>query len=147
MELPDRLAGLNALINATNTLLLVTGWLLIRAGRREAHRRVMLTAFGLSALFLVSYLIRIGLSGTHTYPEGAPGRALYLPMLATHVILAIAVPVFAIRGIFLAVKGRLEEHRDLMKVGLPVWLYVAVTGVAVYLMLYNAMGRLPWQVG
>ena len=144
MDLADQLAFLNALLNASCTALLLTGYALVRAGRLDAHRKVMITALGVSALFLTSYLTRIALSGTHTYPADAPGRAIYLPMLASHVLLAATVPVFALRGVFLAVKGRLDEHRRLMRVGLPIWLYVSVTGVAVYGMLYSAMDALPF---
>ena len=144
MELADQLALCNACLNATSAVLLITGWYFIRSGRRDLHRRAMMGAFVVSAVFLVSYLTRVALSGTHVYPQEAPGRGLYLFILATHVPLAATVPVFALRAIFLAVKQRFPEHRRLMRVGLPIWLYVSVTGVAVYFMLYGAMDKLPF---
>jgi putative membrane protein len=143
VDLNDRLALLNACLNACSFVALVTGWFLIRAGRREAHRAAMSAALVISTLFLLSYGVRIGLHGTHPYPEGAPGRGAYLVLLASHVLLAATVPFFAFRGVYLAIRGRLEEHRRLMRLGLPVWLYVSVTGVLVYLVLYGALGRLP----
>lgn len=143
MELADRLALLNAILNGISTLLLVTGWVLVRQRKLDAHRKTMLAAFGMSCLFLISYGTRFLLSGTHVYPHEAAGRGLYLFVLATHVPLAALVPVFALRAIYLAVKQRFDEHRRLMRVGLPIWLYVSVTGVAVYVMLYGALGKLP----
>jgi putative membrane protein len=97
----------------------------------------MLAAVGISAVFLVSYLARVALSGTHPYPEDAPLRGLYLVILATHVLLAALVPPMALRAVWLAMKGRFEEHKRLVKWAAPVWLYVSVTGVLVYLMLYH----------
>ena len=144
MELNDKLALLNASLNATSFLCLVIGWLRIRGGDREGHRKAMGAAFVISAVFLISYLTRVALGGTHPYPGSGGIRTFYLSMLASHVLLAASVPVFAVRGIWLARAGRFEEHRRLMRVGLPIWLYVSVTGVAVYLMLYSAMNALPW---
>lgn len=144
MTLNDKLALLNASLNATSGLALLYGWTRIRAGDREGHRKAMITAFVISAVFLISYLTRVALGGTHPYPGQGGARTLYLAILISHVILAATVPYFSVRGIFLAVKGRLAEHRRLMRVGLPVWGYVSVTGVLVYLMLYGAMGALPF---
>lgn len=144
MTLNDRLALLNASLNFLSFLCLLYGYSRIRAGDREGHRKAMVTAVTISAIFLVSYLTRVALGGTHPYPGSGGVRIFYLGMLASHVTLAASVPVFAIRGIWLARAGRFPEHRRLMRVGLPIWLYVSVTGVAVYLMLYSAMGALPW---
>lgn len=143
MELNDRLALLNASLNGLSFLALVYGWTRVRAGDREGHRKAMTAAFAISVVFLISYLTRVALGGTHPYPETGSARTFYLVLLASHVILAAFVPFFAVRGIFLAVKQRFAEHRRLMRVGLPVWLYVSVTGVAVYVLLYGAMGKLP----
>ena len=140
MDLNDSLALLNAVLNGTAGLFLAVGWLMIRMGNPKAHSAAMLGAFGISAVFLVSYLTRVAIGGTHPYPPDAPFRGLYLAMLASHVILAASVPVFAIGGIWLALKNRLATHRRLMRVGLPVWLYVSVTGVGVYVMLYHVAG-------
>jgi putative membrane protein len=144
VELADRLAGLNAVLNATSFVLLCIGYYFIRTRQILRHRRTMLTAFVISVLFLCSYLTRISLSGTHTYPHDAPYRAFYLLVLGTHVPLAATVPLFAIRGIYLGLNDRRAEHRRLMRVGLPIWLYVSVTGVLVYLLLYAALGKLPF---
>lgn len=140
MDLNDTLATLNAVLNGTSGVLLVVGGLLARQHKREAHKKVMLSAFAVSAIFLVSYLTRVAIGGTHPYPEEAPGRMFYLVMLASHVLLAATVPFFALGGIWLGWKGRIDTHRRLMRVGLPVWLYVSVTGVGVYLMLYHYAG-------
>lgn len=137
MDLNDSLALLNAVLNGTSGLCLFVGWLFIRAGNPKAHRAAMLGAFGISAVFLLSYLTRVAIGGTHPYPPDAPYRGFYLAMLASHVVLAATVPFFAIGGIWMAVKNRLATHRKLMRVGLPIWLYVSVTGVGVYLMLYH----------
>jgi len=144
MTLNDRLALLNASLNFLSFLALLFGYSRIRVGDREGHRRAMVTAVTISAIFLISYLTRVALGGTHPYPGTGAIRTFYLGMLASHVLLAASVPVFAIRGILLARASRFEEHRRLMRVGLPIWLYVSVTGVAVYGMLYSAMDALPW---
>ena len=144
MELADRLAALNALLNATSFVLLCIGYYFVRTGQITRHRRTMLTAFAVSALFLCSYVTRIALSGTHVYPHDAPYRGLYLWILGTHVPLAATVPLFAVRGIYLGLNDRRAEHRRLMRLGLPIWLYVSVTGVLVYVLLYAALGKLPF---
>ena len=144
MELNDQLALLNASLNATSSLCLVYGWTRIRAGDRDGHRKAMGTAFVISAIFLVSYLTRVALGGTHPYPGDGALRTVYLAVLISHIALAASVPYFAIKGIYLAKNSRFDEHRRLMRVGLPIWLYVSVTGVLVYLMLYGAMGALPF---
>jgi putative membrane protein len=142
LELADRLAMLNALLNGSATVFLVSGWIAIRRDRRDVHKKLMLTALAISALFLVSYLTRLSLSGTHTYPLDAPFRRAYLAMLISHVCLATLVPVIALRSVWLAYRGRFAAHRRWNRVGLPIWLYVSVTGVAVYLWLYGALGKL-----
>jgi putative membrane protein len=144
VELADRLAALNAVLNGASFVLLCTGYYFIRTKQIRKHKRTMLTAFGVSVLFLCSYLTRIALSGTHVYPHEAAYRSLYLFILGTHVPLAATVPVFAIRGLYLGLNDRRAEHRRLMRIGLPIWLYVSVTGVLVYLLLYAALGKLPF---
>ena len=127
----------NATLNGSCAVLLTSGYVAIRRGGREIHRRIMLTAFGVSALFLVCYLVRVAISGTHAYPGTGAARTAYFVLLGTHMVLAVATPPLAIRSIYLAWRGRIAEHRKLVKVTLPVWLYVSVTGVLVYLMLYR----------
>ena len=131
------LPTVNAFLNGTAATLLVAGFLLIRSGRREAHRRVMVSAFACSALFLVSYLVYHAGVGSVRFRGTGTVRTVYLGILLTHTLLAAAVPFLAVAALALAAKGRLETHRRLARVTLPVWLYVSVTGVVVYLMLYR----------
>jgi uncharacterized membrane protein YozB (DUF420 family) len=131
------LATTNAVLNALAAILLVAGWVLIRRGRVKAHRTVMIAAFVVSTLFLVSYLTRYAIEGTHRFAGPDAVRPIYLTILATHVPLAAAVPLLALRMFFLAWKGRFDAHRRLGRITLPIWLYVSVTGVLIYCMLYQ----------
>ncbi len=134
-ELGDTLALVNAMLNATSGVLLVTGRTLIKRGKRELHKKTMLATVATSAVFLACYLTRVALTGTHAY--AGPAKPLYLVILLTHMTLAAAVPVLA--GILLlrAYKDRFAEHRKLARYTYPVWLYVSVTGVIVYMMRYH----------
>ena len=138
--LGDTLAAVNATLNGTSAVFLVLGWWFIRQGQRARHKRAMLTAFAISCAFLVSYLTRVAISGTHTYPQYYPFRSFYLILLASHVLLAATVPFLAVAAITLALKNRLPAHRKVVRWALPVWLYVSVTGVLVYVMLYGVAG-------
>jgi uncharacterized membrane protein YozB (DUF420 family) len=131
------LPAINATLNATAAVLLVWGYALIRQGRRRAHRRAMMAAFVVSCLFLAGYLIYHALFGAKYFPHSGAIRVLYLSILLTHTVLAAAVPVLAIVTLTLALRGRFEKHRALARGTLPVWLYVSVTGVIVYWMLYR----------
>lgn len=131
------LPTVNAILNGTAATLLVAGFLLIRAGRREAHRRVMTAAFACSVLFLVSYLVYHFEAGSVRFRGTGGFRTFYLSVLLTHTVLAAVVPFLAVTTLVLARKGRFEAHRRLARVTLPVWLYVSVTGVVIYLMLYR----------
>lgn len=131
------LPAVNATLNGTSAVLLTTGYVLIRNGRREAHHRVMLAAFTVSILFLISYLIYHSQVGSVHYPHPGTLRTVYLTILFTHTVLAATVPVLAILTLRRALKGEFARHRKLAKWTLPIWLYVSVTGVIVYLMLYQ----------
>ena len=131
------LAPTNAGLNAISTLLLVAGWVAIRRGHWRAHRAAMVAAFLVSAVFLCCYLAYHWVVGHVPFAGQGGVRTLYFVILVTHIILAAAVPVLAIRMIFLAVRGRLDAHRRLGRIALPVWLYVSVTGVVIYAMLYH----------
>jgi len=131
------LPTLNALLNGTSAALLVTGWLLIRAGRRDAHRRAMTAAFACSVLFLVSYLTYHAQMGSVRFTGRGSVRTVYLAILLTHTVLAAAVAPLAVTAFLLARKGRFETHRKLARWTLPLWLYVSVTGVVIYVMLYR----------
>jgi putative membrane protein len=138
----EALAPLNALLNASSGVLLLLGWRAIRRGERERHRRLMIGAVGVSAVFLASYLTRVALTGTHRFPGDGWVRGLYLAVLVSHTLLAAAVAPMALRTLFLGVKGRFEAHRRIARVTFPAWLYVSVTGVAVYVLLYQVAPRL-----
>jgi putative membrane protein len=138
VELGEALALANACMNGTAAACIVAGWLAIRARHRELHRNLMLAAFAVSSLFLVSYLARVALTGTHHYPGHGPLKAIYLAVLLTHMTLAVATPPLVIRALFLALRNRIAEHRRIVRFTLPIWLYVSVTGVVVYAMLYHA---------
>lgn len=136
MEFSD-LPTVNACLNAIAALLLVVGYRLIRQGRREAHRRVMLTAFACSILFLISYLIYHANVGSVRFQGTGLIRTVYLSILLTHTVLAALVPFLAAFTLGLAWKGRFDRHRRLARWTLPIWLYVSVTGVVIYWMLYQ----------
>lgn len=137
---PAVLPGVNAALNALALVLLLRGRSLARAGHREAHRRVMLAAFAVSTLFLALYVVHKASRGFENTPYGGEGllRLLYLGTLASHVVLAMAVPVLAGVLIALGLRGRIERHRRLARVAWPIWVYVSVTGVVIYVMLYHA---------
>ena len=131
------LPSINAALNATAAVLLVWGYMLIRQRRITLHRRVMLCAFVVSSLFLAGYLtyhFRVGV--VHFHGTGAL-RAIYLGILGTHTILAAAVPPLAIVTLSRGLGARFDRHRRLARWTLPIWLYVSVTGVVVYAMLYH----------
>ena len=131
------LPTLNAVLNASSGLCLATGYYFIRRRNVEAHRRAMLAAFGVSAIFLVSYLVHHAQVGSVPYQGKGMLRTLYFAILIPHVILAAAVVPLAIVTIRRGLRGQIERHRPLAKVTLPIWLFVSVTGVIVYLMLYG----------
>lgn len=142
MSLGDALAPLNAALNASAGTLLFLGWRAIKRGDRVAHRRLMIGAVAVSAVFLLSYLTRVALTGTHRFPGEGWLRWLYLAILVSHTILAVAVAPMALRSLALGWTGRIERHRRLARVTFPIWLYVSGTGVVVYLLLYQVAPRL-----
>ena len=131
------LPSVNAFLNAVSALLLIWGYTLIRRRLIEQHRRVMLTAFAVSCLFLVCYIVYHVQVGSVHYPHTGILRPIYFTILITHTILAAAVPVLAIITLNRALKARYAAHRAIAHWTLPIWLYVNVTGVIVYLMLYR----------
>lgn len=140
MSLADALPSVNAALNSASAVLVVLGFLAIRRGDRERHRALMLSALGASALFLVSYLTRVALTGTHRFPGEGALRALYLAVLGTHTVLAAVAAPLVLTVAWLALRGRFPSHRRLARVTLPIWLYVSVTGVVVYVLLYHVAG-------
>jgi putative membrane protein len=133
----EDLPKLNAVLNATAAVLLVCAFILIRRGRRDAHKRVMLAAFTVSVLFLISYLTYHAQVGSVHYPHSGAIRSVYLSILFTHTVLAAAVPVLAILTLRRGLRGNFVRHKAIARWTLPIWLYVSVTGVVVYLMLYQ----------
>ena len=131
------LATTNAVLNALATVLLIAGWVFIARGQWKAHRAAMIAAFAVSAVFLVCYLTYHYLVGHVPFRGQGSVRTVYFAILITHIILAVFVPILALRMFFLAWKGRWEAHRRLGKITMPIWLYVSVTGVVIYAMLYH----------
>jgi uncharacterized membrane protein YozB (DUF420 family) len=131
------LPTVNASLNALATVFLLTGYVMIRQRRIEAHRACMIAALVTSALFLTSYLIYHYHAGSTPFPGTGWVRPLYFFILITHIILAAVVPPLALVTVWRAFKGRFEKHAKLARWTLPIWLYVSVTGVVVYLMLYH----------
>jgi uncharacterized membrane protein YozB (DUF420 family) len=131
------LPTLNATLNATSGLLLITGYLLIRNGHIEAHRRAMISAFVCSAVFLTSYVVYHAQAGSKPFPGTGAARTIYFSILIPHVVLAAAVLPMAILTLRRGLARNDTAHRRIARVTLPVWLFVSVTGVAVYLMLYH----------
>ncbi|HEV8146707.1 MAG TPA: DUF420 domain-containing protein [Bryobacteraceae bacterium] len=131
------LPAVNATLNATSAVLLAIGYALIRSGRRDAHKKTMLAAFWVSVAFLICYLVYHAQVGSVRYPGTGTIRTVYLTILLTHTILAATVPVLAIITLRRALKGNFPHHRKIARWTLPIWMYVNVTGVVVYLMLYQ----------
>jgi len=129
--------AMNAMFNASCFVFLVAGRLAIAKGRELLHRHCMLSAFAASSVFLISYLTRYYISGTHRYAGHGWDKTLYLVILFSHMLLAIALVPMVLRSIYLGVKGQRAKHRRLVRWTWPIWSYVSVTGVVVYVMLYR----------
>jgi len=134
------LPALNALFNGLSATALLIGFTLIRARRIQAHRAAMLTAFGFSTLFLVSYILHHALHGDVRYPVHAAGRMVYLPLLTSHILLAIVALPLILVTFFFSLSGRIPQHRKVARWTFPLWLYVSITGVVTYVMLRLAQG-------
>jgi len=124
-------------LNGTAAILLIIAFILIKQRRIQAHKRVMISAFVVSSLFLISYLIYHAQVGSVHYRHTGTIRTVYLTILTTHTILAATVPVLAIVTLRRALKGNFIRHKAIARWTLPIWLYVSVTGVVVYVMLYQ----------
>lgn len=127
----------DATLNGIAAILLITGFFLIRSGRKIAHKRVMISAFCVSVAFLTCYLIYHANAGVVYYPHTGLLRVVYLTILFTHTPLAATVPVLAIITLRRGLKRQFPRHRAIARWTFPIWLYVSVTGVIVYLMLYQ----------
>jgi len=131
------LPALNATLNGIAGMLLLIGWVLIRSRRIEAHRICMMAAFGASSLFLASYLIYHAQVGSVPFTRQGFVRPLYFTILLTHVVLAAATLPLALITLSRGLKARFAKHRAIARWTLPIWLYVSVTGVLVYVLLYQ----------
>ncbi|HEY1550913.1 MAG TPA: DUF420 domain-containing protein [Kofleriaceae bacterium] len=129
--------AINAALNLTCFIFLVMGRVAIARGDRATHKRRMLAAFYTSAIFLVSYLIRFATTGAHRYPGHGIDRIIYLVMLLSHMVLAVVLVPLVIGALRRALRGDYAAHVRLVKFTWPIWAYVSVTGVLVYLMLYH----------
>ena len=136
MDVSD-LPALNATLNAIATVFLVTAYILIRRGRREAHKRCMLAAVVTSALFLTSYVIYHANAGSRPFPGEGAVRVIYFAILMTHVPLAAAILPLALTTTVRGLRGQFDRHTRIARWTLPLWLYVSVTGVVIYVMLYQ----------
>jgi uncharacterized membrane protein YozB (DUF420 family) len=131
------LPALNAFLNATAAVLLVIGYSFIRAGQIRRHRAVMISACAVSTLFLISYVIYHANIGSKPFQGRGPIRIVYFTILLTHVILAAAVLPLAVITLSRGLRARFDRHVAIARWTFPIWLYVSVTGVIVYLMLYR----------
>ena len=139
LELSD-LPGVNATLNSISLVLLVVGYLMIRRRRETAHKWFMIAAFCVSTLFLTSYLTYRFLGEEKRFGGTGLIRPVYFFILITHVSLAMTVPVLAGRMLYLALRGRFDKHRRIARITFPIWIYVSVTGVLVYLLLFRLYG-------
>ena len=133
----SELPSVNAALNSLSAVLLTTGFYFIKSRRISAHRACMLSAFGCSTLFLISYLVYHYQVGSVPFKGQGWVRAVYFTILLTHTILAAAVVPLALVTLSRALKSRFPAHRRIARWTFPVWLYVSVTGVVVYVMLYK----------
>ncbi len=137
MSFYDILPTVNAVLNGTAAILLVIGYILIGKRKVDLHRKAMVTAFGVSVVFLISYLVYHAHARIVYFQHTGAIKTVYLWILWTHTPLAAAVPVLALITLNRGLKGRIASHRAIAKWTFPIWLYVSVTGVIVYLMLYH----------
>jgi len=134
------LPALNALFNGLSATALLIGYTFIKARRIPAHRAAMITAFGFSTLFLVGYILHHALHGDVRYPAHAALRSVYLPLLASHILLATVTLPLILVAFFFSLSGRIPQHRRVARWTFPLWLYVSITGVITWAMLRLAQG-------
>ncbi len=138
MTFTESLPTLNACLNGTATILLTAGFMFIKNGREKSHRACMVSAFAVSVIFLFFYVLHKWLvQGVHT-PFGGEGtwRSIYYTMLVTHIILAILIVPLVLTTLSLAIRGKRDRHKSWARWTFPIWYYVSVTGVLIYLFLY-----------
>ena len=133
------LPALNALLNGVSAIALMVGIFFILRGKLIAHRNAMLSAFCFSSLFLLSYITNHALHGETRYPIGVAHRSIYLAILASHIVLSVVALPMVLVTFLLSLSGRFGAHKRIARFTFPIWLYVSVTGVVVFLMLHSAM--------
>lgn len=133
----ENLPALNAALNGTAGILLAIGYYYIRQGNMSAHKKLMISAFVVSAIFLVSYLIYHAQAGSTKFLGTGFIRPVYFTILISHIILAAAIVPMAIITMYRGLKARYDKHKKIARWTLPIWLYVSVTGVIIYVMLYH----------
>lgn len=145
LDVVHLLPHINASLNLLATVLLVVGQLLIKRRREVAHKWTMLACFGVSVAFLICYLTYHYYAGSKHFPDYPPAgiRYAYYAMLLTHVVLAAAVPFLAVATIYFGLTDQRRRHRALARWTYPIWLYVSITGVLVYLLLYQVFPPRP----
>jgi uncharacterized membrane protein YozB (DUF420 family) len=131
------LPALNATLNATSAVLLSIGWILIKRGRWKQHRAVMIAAFCTSVLFLISYLTYHAQVGSVRFAKQGAIRSVYFTILFTHTVLAVVIVPMALTTLSRALAAKYDRHRAIARWTLPIWMYVSITGVIVYFMLYR----------
>ena len=136
------LPALNAVLNGLSATALAAGFVYVLQRKLTAHRNAMLTAFVFSSLFLVSYIVNHYLHGDTLYPKGVAYRVPYLLMLASHVLLSVVALPLVLLTFFLSLSGRFAIHKKVARWTFPLWFYVSVTGVLVYLWLHWALGKM-----
>lgn len=136
MDISD-LSTVNASLNATSAVLLWVGRRHIRFGRVQAHKQCMIAAFVVSIVFLACYVIYHVNVGSKVFPGHGAIRRVYLAILISHVLLAFTVPFLSVATLYFGLRARFDKHRRIARITYPIWMYVSVTGVIVYLMLYH----------
>ena len=136
MDISD-LPTLNAILNGTAAFFLAAGYLQIRRGRTETHKRCMLAALTTSALFLISYVVYHSYAGSRPFPGTGYMRVVYFSILVTHVVLAAVILPLALTTATRGLRAQYERHVRIARWTLPIWMYVSVTGVVIYWMLYR----------
>jgi putative membrane protein len=131
------LPALNASLNGLSAIFILTGYVLIRRGHRDLHKRCMLAALATSSLFLVSYVIYHANTGSRPFPGTGFARPIYFAILITHVVLAAVILPLALTTVARGLRAQYIRHVAIARWTLPIWLYVSVTGVVIYLMLYQ----------
>jgi uncharacterized membrane protein YozB (DUF420 family) len=129
--------AINAMLNGTSSVFLIAGWFAIRRRLIAFHRACMVSAFISSGVFLASYLARFATTGAHKYPGAGLDKTIYLLILFSHMVLAALVVPLVLRSLWLGWKGRYAAHRRIARWTFPIWMYVSLTGVAVYVLLYH----------